>query len=115
MFWNLLPWYGMELGITSFPYPYLSFQYLGCNYVARFYDICESFLGWVYFLIFHKEAHAFSLEEKDLIATMGDWYISESLTYIRVYCRNTAHMLPKVMPDRLVLEEISFQTVKEGI
>ena len=32
-----------------------------------------------------------------------------------VYGRNTAHMFPKVMLDRLALEEISFQTVTEGI
>ena len=32
------------------------------NYVTRFYDICEIFLGRVYFLIFNKEALAFSPE-----------------------------------------------------
>ena len=85
------------------------------NYVANFYDICESFLGRVYFLIFKKEAPAFSLEAKALIATMGDWYVGESFTYIRVYGSNIAHMFHKVIPDRFVLEEISFQTVTEGI
>ena len=70
---------------------------------------------WVYFLIFNKEAPAFSQEAKSLIATMGDWYVGESFTYIRVYGNNAAHMLPKVMRDMLVLEEISFQTVTEGI
>ena len=85
------------------------------NYVTRFYDICESFLGWVYFLIFNKEAPAFSPEAKTLIATMGYWYVGESFTYIRIFSNNAAHMLPKVVPDRLVLEEISFQTVTKGI
>ena len=85
------------------------------NYVARFYDICESFLDRVYFLIFKKEAPAFSPKAKSLIATMGYWYVGESFTYIRVYGINDAHMLPKVVPDRLVLEEISFQTITEGI
>ena len=46
---------------------------------------------------------------------MGDWYVGESFTYIRVYGSNASHMLPKVVPDRLVLEEISFQTVTEGV
>ena len=46
---------------------------------------------------------------------MGDWYVGESFTYIRVYGSNVAHMLPKGVIDRLVLEEISFQTVTEGI
>ena len=73
-------------------------------YVTRFYDICESFLGWVYFLIFNKETPAFFPEAKTLIATMGDWYVGESFTYIRIFGSNAAHMLPKVVPDRLVLE-----------
>ena len=83
--------------------------------MARFYDICESFLSRVYFLIFNKEAPTFSPEAKSLIVTMGDWYVGESFTYIRVYGSNGAHMLPKVVPDRLVLEELSFQVVTEGI
>ena len=88
-----------------------------CNrtYVARFYDICESFLGRVYFLVFNKESPAFSPEEKALIATMVDWYVGEYFTYIRVYGSNAAHMLPKGVLDRLVLEEISFQTDTEEI
>ena len=72
------------------------------NYVTRFYDIYESFLGQVYFLIFNKEAPAFSPEAKNLIATMGDWYVGESFTYISVFGNNATHMLPKVMPDMLV-------------
>ena len=83
--------------------------------MTQFYDICESFLGRVYFLLFNKEAPAFSPEAKSLIATMGDWYVGESFTYIRVYGNNAAHMLPKVVPNRLVLEEISFHIVTEGI
>ena len=36
------------------------------------------------------------------------------VTYIRIFSSNATHMLPKVVPDRLVLEEISFQMVTEG-
>ena len=46
---------------------------------------------------------------------MGYWYVGESFTYIRVYGSKDSHMLPKVFPDMFVLEEISFQTVTEGI
>ena len=105
----------MELGTTSPTCTHLSCETVGHNYVRIFYDICESFLGRVYFLIFNKEAPAFSLEAKTLIAIMGDWYVGESFTYIRFFGSNVAHMLPKVVPDRLFLEEISFQTVIEGI
>ena len=46
---------------------------------------------------------------------MGDWYVGESFTYIMVFGNNASHMLPKFVLDKLVLEEISFQTVTEGI
>ena len=85
------------------------------SYVIRFYDTCENFLGRVYFLIFKKEDLSFSLEAKTLIATMGDWYVGETFAYIRFFNRSVAHMLPKVVPERLVLKEISFQIVIEGI
>ena len=81
----------------------------------RFYEICENFHGRIHFLIFKRESPAFSLEAKNLIATMIDWYVGESFSYIRIWGSNTAHMLPKVVPDRLVIEEISFQTVTEGV
>ena len=77
------------------------FELWDTNYVTMFYDICESILGWVHFLIFNKEAPTFSPETKYLIATMGDWYVSESFTYIMVFGRNATHMFPKDIPDRL--------------
>ena len=85
------------------------------NYATRFYDLCEHFLGSIHFSIFKKEAPAFSAESRALIATMGDWYVSESFSYIRIWGSNTVHMLPKIVPDRLVLEVVSFQTVIDGV
>ena len=74
---------------------------------------CENFLGRIHFLIFKKEAPTFLAEAKTFIATMGDWYVIESFAYFRVWGGNTFHMFPRVVPDRLVIEEISFQTVTE--
>ena len=85
------------------------------NYAARFYDICEHFLRNIYFSIFKKEAPAFSAEAKNFIATMGDWYVSESFSYIKIWGGNTVHMLPRVVPNKLVLEEVAFQTVTDGV
>ena len=76
--------------------------------MAKFYKICENLLGRIHFLIFKKEAPNFSPESRNLIATMGDWYVGESFAYIRVCGSNISHTLPKVVPDRLVIEEISF-------
>ena len=54
------------------------------NYPTMFYDICEHFLGSIYFTILKEEAPTFSVEAKNLITTMGDWYVGESFSYIRI-------------------------------
>ena len=83
--------------------------------MASFYDICEHFMGTIYFKIFKVEAPSFSVEATTLISTMGDWYVGESFSYIRVWSGNTVHMLTKIVPDRMVLEEVSFHTVTDGV
>ena len=73
-------------------------------------------LPWKHlFSIFKKEDPAFSANATTLIATMGDWYVGESFSYIRIWGSNTIHMLPKIVPNRLVLEEVAFQTVNDGV
>ena len=80
-----------------------------------FYDICEHFVGNIYFSIFKEEAPSFVAEARTFIMKMGDWYVGESFSYIRIWGGNTIHMLPKVIHDRLVLEEVSFHTVTDGV
>ena len=46
---------------------------------------------------------------------MGDWYVGESFAYFIILGSSVVHMFPKVVPDRLVLEEVSFHTVTEGV
>ena len=98
----------MELGTASPAYAFDHAELWDTNCVNRFYDICEVFLGRVYFLIFNRESPPFSHEAKTLIDIMGDWYVDESFTYIRFFGRNASNMHSKVVPERLVLEEISF-------
>ena len=84
------------------------------NYATRIYDICEQFLDSIYFSIFEKEALEFSAEAENFIATMGDWYVGESFSYIRIWGRNNVHMLPKIVPNKLVLEEVAFHIINDG-
>ena len=58
-------------------------------------------------MIFKREALAFSKEAKAFISTMGDWYVGELFSYTRIWGGNTVHMLPKIVPNRLVIEEVS--------
>ena len=85
------------------------------NYAARLYDICEHFLTSIYFSIFEMEAPAFSTEARNFIATMGDWYVGELFSYIKIWDGNTIHMLTRIVHNRLVLEEVAFHTVTNGV
>ena len=79
------------------------------------YDICEHFLRSIYFSIFKMEAPAFSTEARNFIATMGDWYVGELFLYIKICDGNTIHMLTRIVHNRLVLEEVAFHTVTNGV
>ena len=46
---------------------------------------------------------------------MGNWYVDEPFSYIRVWGGNTIHMLPNIVPNKMVLEEVSFQTIIDGV
>ena len=102
----------------SFSAPPVSIYYSelwDTNYAPRFYDICQYLLGTIYFLIFKKEAPAFSPEATGLIGIMGDWYVGENFLYIRIWGSNIVHMLPKIVPNGLVLVEVAFQTVNDKV
>ena len=46
---------------------------------------------------------------------MGVWYVGKSFSYIQIWGSNIVHMLPNIVPNRLVIEEVSFQTVTDGL
>ena len=46
---------------------------------------------------------------------MGDWYVGEYFSYIRIWGSNIVHMFPKIVPNKWVIEEVSFQTVTNGV
>ena len=99
---------GWNWTLIAPPVPIYYSELWDTNYAARFYDICEHFLSSIYFSIFKKEAPAFSAEARNFFATMGDWYVGECFLYIGIWGGNTVHMLPRIFPDRLVLEEVAF-------
>jgi hypothetical protein len=52
---------------------------------------------------------------KKIISHIGNWYIQENITYIRICGATEApHLLPKYVPDRLVVGEIAYQIVLQG-
>jgi len=51
----------------------------------------------------------------EVLSNIGDWYIERDFTYIRIYGATKApHLLPKFVPERLVLREIAYQTILHG-
>ena len=44
----------------------------------------------------------------------GNWYVGEYFSYIRIWGSNVVHFLPRIVPDRMVLQEFSYQTMIDG-
>ena len=84
-------------------------------FIPFIYDICHHFIGSIYQKVFKGDAPRFSDRARALISTMGDWYVGEYFAYIRIRGSNIVHLLPRIVPYRMVLEEISFQAVVDGV
>ena len=78
------------------------------NFAPRVYEIYDLFLGSVYPKIFKENAPAFSERAKALIRLHGDLYVGEYFSYIRIWGSNTVHLLPRIVPDRMLLQEIAY-------
>ena len=50
-------------------------------------------------------------EERVIVGSIGDWYVTENHTYIRIYRATKApHILPKYITDHVILSKIAYQT-----
>jgi len=55
--------------------------------------------------------------EKEIVAMerIGDWFVMENGTYIRVYgATKDPHFLPRFILDKFVLQEVAYQTLMNG-
>ena len=69
------------------------------NFIPRVYELCDMFLGSMYYKIFKANAPAFSQKERELISVYDDWYVGEYFSYIRIWGSNIVHFLPRIVPD----------------
>ena len=81
------------------------------NFIPHVYELCDLFLRSMYYKIFKADAHAFSQKARELISVYGNWYVGEYLSYIRIWGMNIVHLLPRIVPDRMVLQEFSYETM----
>jgi len=50
------------------------------------------------------------------VSKVGDWYITERGTYIRIFRATKApHVLPRFIPDKLALQEVAYPTLVHGV
>ena len=51
----------------------------------------------------------FAQEAHDTIKEIGDWFIDEEFSCIRIYgCEGAPHFLPRYVPDKVVLRDIAY-------
>jgi hypothetical protein len=76
------------------------------KYKKQYSTICDFFLALLYKIIFYRECPRLIEDARKLIKYLGNWYLQEDLTYLRIYgATTTPHLFPKYVPDRVVLGE----------
>lgn len=90
--------YLVDLMCVSFTFPYMNWACnVKCplihvyfpnlcenNYMEHIYDICDNFIYVVNYIIFNKTAPRLSKEARQSIENIGDLYVCEFFTYIRI-------------------------------
>ena len=65
---------------------------------------------------FGEEAPCLSPEGQNIVKEYGDWYMTPGRVYIIISVSTKApHWLPHLVPDSLLLQEISYQTYVNGV
>ena len=85
------------------------------NFIPRVYELCDLFLGSMYYNIFKPDAPALSKSAREMISPFGDWYVGQFFSYIRIWGSNIVHLLPRIVPDRMVLQELTYHTIIDGV
>jgi hypothetical protein len=70
----------------------------------------------LYQVLFDDEAPCLSPEGKKIVEEYGDWYMTPYKLYIGIVgSTKPPHWLPHIVPDSLLLQEISYQTYVNGV
>jgi hypothetical protein len=86
------------------------------KYRTYYQRICEHFLAPLYEFIFCTSPPCMTDKAITVIRRIGDWYLMEHGTYIRIYgAMKPPHLLPRFVPDKLVLQEVAYQTIIHGV
>ena len=70
----------------------------------------------LYELTFYTKTPCMTNKAIAVIKRIGDWYLMDHGTYIKVYgATKSPHLLPQFVPDKLVLQEVAYQTIIHGV
>ena len=79
------------------------------------YNISDHFITHAHQLLFETEMPRISEAGWESISLIGNWYMMNKFTYIRlVGITPTPHLLPKYIPDKLLLKAFAFQLFEIG-
>jgi hypothetical protein len=86
------------------------------KYRTYYQRICEDFLAPLYKFSFFTSPHCMKDKAIEVIIRIGDWYLMEHDTYIRIYgAMKPPHLPPRFVPHKLVLQEVTYQTIIHGV
>ena len=78
--------------------------------------ICNKLFPTLYQVLFGEEAPCLSPEGQEIVKEYGDWYMTQIRVYIKISgTTKLPHWLPHLVPDSLLLQEISYQTFVNGV
>jgi hypothetical protein len=78
--------------------------------------VCNGLFPTLYQVLFGEEAPCLPPEGKNIVKEYGDWYMTPYGVYIRIVgSRKPLHWLPHLVPDSLLLQEISYHTYVNGV
>jgi hypothetical protein len=78
--------------------------------------ICDLFSSHTYLIIFHQEYPSLSKQEKKILSHIGNWYIEDKYTYIRIFgIIGSPRLLPTYVLDNIFLGEFIIKRFFMGL
>ena len=86
------------------------------KYKEDYDQVCNKVFPTLYQVLVGEETPCLSIEGQAIVKEIGDWYMTPFRVYIRI-ARSTkpTHWLPHFVPDYLLLQEIAYQTLINGV
>ena len=86
------------------------------KYKDDYERICNGLFTHIHQVLFGEEAQCISLEGQTLVQKYGSWYMTPDGVYLRMIGSTKApHCLPHFIPNKLLLQEIAYQTHINGV